>query len=34
MNNCSCPDCNRQFTEDDEPIYPSLRTCICHTADE
>jgi hypothetical protein len=31
---CCCPDYNRQYTADDEPIYPNLCTCICHTADE
>jgi len=31
---CCCPHYNRQHTEDDEPVYPNLCTCICHTADE
>lgn len=34
MNDCCCPHYNQQFTDDDEPIYPNLCTCICHTADE
>lgn len=34
MSDGCCPHYNRQYTEDDEPVYPNLCTCICHTADE
>ena len=33
-DNCCCPHYNRQYTDDDEPIYPNLCTCICHTPNE
>jgi hypothetical protein len=31
---CCCLHDNQQFTDDGDPVYPDLCTCICHTSDD